>query len=526
MTTNSLQSMDRQPDASAYQWLEESLRRMSTLQKDSHPQQYGEELKNLVKESVQRLKSSDASDLLLQINLRLLAAEALIDLALVEEDANQRSGYLQSGRQHCRQIIDLLKTQPVSGLACETLPRLITLLACASQAAAEQNRQPLLDDLLAAVDLLERFLDQQANERQQAGDELLRGQVYVSSRPALGDDTQAWRMVLEQAADCVRRAGALAYRAFDFELFNHSQESLAEIEKMLATARQAAPVPAVSTRVQSTAAKPEAPKKSRGRLLLGVGGLLLSCLLSLFSLIPLLQGFGLLGKYSAVLPAFLAGQPTPTVEAAVQPAKPTQAAKKPTPTIQEESLPTAEQLIPDDRLVAKVNLPRLALTNDELPEGWSVEEDPYSGSTNLSWGGEDLLAYLDSVGRITDVTFWYNPPGNICDLTSRPLIVIINTHLFKDSAGAGDFFRTQSDPGESEPRIGKQSSYRAFTDKKGFREDCNAVSTGHVFWSQRFNTVTEIIMPALDDAMSEQEAKTLILDLGKKVDERILSVAE
>lgn len=489
MTTNSLQSMDRQPHASAYQWLEESLRRMSVLQKDSHPQQYGEELKNLVKESVQRLNSSDASDLLLQVNLRLLAAEALIDLALVEEDTNQRSGYLQAGHQHCRQIIDLLKTQPVSGLACETLPRLITLLACASQAAAEQHRQPLLDDLQTVVDLLEGFLDQQANERQQAGDELLRGQVYVSSRTAWGNDAQTWRMVLGQAADCVRRAGALAYRAFDFELFNHSQESLAEIEKLLAVAQLAAPALAVSTRAQAAAVQPAAPKKSRGRLLLGVGGLLLSCLLSLFSLFPLLQGFGLLGKSSVYLPAFLAGQP-------------------------------------DDRLVAEENLPDLVLSADELPQGWLVEKNPYSGSTNLEWGGEEQLAYFDSIGRITDITIDYTPPGEPCDLDGKPLKVYITTHIFKESAGADDFFHNESEPGENQPRFGEQSAYRAFVDKKGFHQGCNTAYTSYVFTFQRFNTVTEIIMQVLDGSMTEKESRALILDLGKKVDERILSVAE
>jgi predicted component of type VI protein secretion system len=253
MEENKLNASTPAQDELAYQWLDENTRLIGGLNPDQNPEQYSSTLLKMVFEGQKQLAKASSGDPVLVCYLNLLLAEAQVNLALVEKDANTRKMFVTQGYEYGQQAVAILEEQGISGLACRALPRALIILTGAYKAAADDQHPAVEASLKKAADLLDEFRIQQSYERHKAVDNLLEGRVFALSTAEITDPTDR-RQMLEKAAASLRRAVGYSGLAFDDELTHQAEETLAEIEKSLSSA--SLPVPVFP--MTGTPAEPEA----------------------------------------------------------------------------------------------------------------------------------------------------------------------------------------------------------------------------------------------------------------------------
>lgn len=219
-------------DGLAYQWLEENTALIGNLKPGQDLEQYNQTLQKIILEGKNHLRGVHPDDPALDCFLSLLAAEAQVDLALVEKDASRRKELLIDGCENCRRVVDSLEKYGISGFACNILPRIITILSGAYLAAANDQRPVVEDSLKKAADLLDEFRIQQTYERQKAVEKLLEGRIFALSTSEMPDLTDR-RLVLEKAAASLRQAAGFSGMAFDDELGKEADLCLEEVDKSL-----------------------------------------------------------------------------------------------------------------------------------------------------------------------------------------------------------------------------------------------------------------------------------------------------
>jgi hypothetical protein len=219
-------------DGLAYQWLEENTALIGNLKPGQDSEGYSQTLQKIVLEGKKLLGKNYPDDPALKCFLSLLVAESLVDLALIEKDAEIRKTLVTEVLENCLRMVESLEKQGISGFACNILPRIITILSGAYLAAAEDLRPAVEEIVKKAAGLLDEFSIQQTYERRKAVDKILEGKVFALSTSGMSNPADR-RMVLEKAASSLTEAAGLSGLAFDEKLAGEAGECLAAVERSL-----------------------------------------------------------------------------------------------------------------------------------------------------------------------------------------------------------------------------------------------------------------------------------------------------
>ncbi len=221
-------------DEPAYDWLENQTALLGELDPDKNSGLYAEALQKMISEGSEKLAHSDKEDPVLFCNLQRLLAEARLDLALVEAQADDRDTLLYESFQHCAVVISTLQTQKIYGLTCTLLPRTLAILGYVFYNIAPEKNSLLYAAQKEAIDLLESSLAQQQLDREKAADLMAAGRFLVHSLNDISNPADR-RVVLEQALDNFRQAAYLAGGAFDFDLNGQAQKCQTAVEAALSS---------------------------------------------------------------------------------------------------------------------------------------------------------------------------------------------------------------------------------------------------------------------------------------------------
>jgi hypothetical protein len=286
------------------------------------------------------------------------------------------------------------------------------------------------------------------------------------------------------------------------------------------------PPPSPVYAAQLPAAK---PGRNPLRLLLLLGCGLISCVLLMVSLISLLGIFGGVNAISPYLPPSISSLLSPNSQTVDQ--SPTQAATSVPDTNTQIPVAPRETPVPNLQnvnLITEAMLPNLILSASDIPTGWTIEESSTSGISNEAYANKNMddptaiLKILNAGGRITDIAYYYTAPGDACANTSGPLYFILSIDLLKNADGATKYYEWQSFEGKNEPLVGERSLYNVTMQNSNWKS-CNAKYTVYLLLYQRLNTNVFIRMIALTGSLPDSAAEKLLLDYGKKVDEKIIS---
>jgi hypothetical protein len=211
------------PPRPDYAWLERTRRTFQEL--GTNPDSAA--LEGIIAEGQARLAKVSPDDPLLAGYLRLTIAEAQLDLGLEQEDETERLEGFAAGRKNCEQAAQEALGAGC-GVACNLLPRAITLLA-ALYRAAPQGRDPgLADSLQSIAAQLDEALLEQEYLRQKALDKLESARLLAASMGGLALDER--RDILAQTAALMLEAGELYLEAGDLEMVSQVQADLEAVE--------------------------------------------------------------------------------------------------------------------------------------------------------------------------------------------------------------------------------------------------------------------------------------------------------
>ncbi|MHC1781352.1 MAG: zinc ribbon domain-containing protein [Anaerolineaceae bacterium] len=237
-TKNSIVTGD---DGLAYQWLDENTALIGNLKPDQDPEGYSQTLQKIVLEGKKLLGKNYPDDPALEYFLSLLVAEAQVDLALIEKDAARQKTLVTDVLENCLKMVEGLEKQGISGFACNILPRIITILSGAYQAAGDHQRPVIEERVKKVADLLDEFRIQQTMQRLKATEKILEGKVFALSTDGMSNPADR-RLVLEKAASSLTDAAGLSGQAFDEKLAGEAGECLAAVERSLGLPDLPAPV--------------------------------------------------------------------------------------------------------------------------------------------------------------------------------------------------------------------------------------------------------------------------------------------
>ncbi|MBN1535677.1 MAG: hypothetical protein JW908_03010 [Anaerolineales bacterium] len=226
MTTNQNAVNERNPQNEDYAWLERTRQafRKLALTPDSAA------LEGIIAEGLARLKKNTLDDPILTGHMRLMVVEAQLNRALELDDSAERQAGFADGRQNCEQAAQEALAAG-SGVACNLLPRAITLLSALYKAAPEARQPGLADSLQEFAAQLDDALLEQAYLRQKALEKLQSARLLVATMESLALEERCNLMI--QVADQVLDAGDLFLNAGDLEMTAQVQADLLAIETAL-----------------------------------------------------------------------------------------------------------------------------------------------------------------------------------------------------------------------------------------------------------------------------------------------------
>jgi hypothetical protein len=211
------------PPRPDYAWLERTRRTFQEL--GTNPDSAA--LEGIIAEGQARLAKVSPDDPLLAGYLRLTIAEAQLDLGLEQEDETERLEGFAAGRKNCEQAAQEALGAGC-GVACNLLPRAITLLAALYRAAPQGAGPGLADSLQSIAAYLDEALLEQEYLRQKALGKLENARLLIASLQGLGLDER--RAMLAQAATQLIESGELYLEAGDLEMTETVQTDLEALE--------------------------------------------------------------------------------------------------------------------------------------------------------------------------------------------------------------------------------------------------------------------------------------------------------
>ena len=266
------------------------------------------------------------------------------------------------------------------------------------------------------------------------------------------------------------------------------------------------------------AASTPSPMRKRNplRLLMSISGTLISCGMLILGGYTFLKSSGILDGVSQYLPPSIVSQIAPPF---IQ-----------TPNTQMPAAATPNAALQAGAPITVSMLPNLVLTTKEVPTGWGIAKSPGSGQTNTEWvkGIENPDVYLktlNDMGRITNIMFTYNAPGDPCANTSGALWFRSGVDVFRQADGAKRYYQWDTFQGKKEAGIGEQSVFAAIKPNNNYRS-CNSKFTSYTIMFQRLNTICLIHMEALIGSFSDDTAERLIVEYARKIDGKIISQAQ
>ena len=273
------------------------------------------------------------------------------------------------------------------------------------------------------------------------------------------------------------------------------------------------------------------PKSNRWRLLFSLGCSAVSCLLMAASLITLVGSISGFESFTNAIPKSIhIGLNLPRQNTAVSTpvtpeSTPQEKTVEPISTVTESALSQET-----DIMITEYTLPSIVLTSNDSPSGWIIEQSKTSGNTNQEWvkgmdDSESVLKSLEEAGRLTDIIYYYTPPGNLCTTRSGPLQIRLIITLLKTEDGAGKYFAWNSFQGETGLPVGRQSLFSVYQNETNWKK-CDSRYTTYSLMFRQKNTVTYLRMDALNGALTDQEGKEILLDYGKLIDNRIKSIRQ